>query len=85
MTFSGAPTPVFGRRSDTVDASLREFDGRQVAWVRARRSSADVAVLELREGTFEFVDTFEISNHNRWWSCFLCWQWRRITISAWRR
>ena len=32
MTYSGAPTPVFGRRSDTVDASLRDFDGRQVAW-----------------------------------------------------
>jgi acetyl-CoA carboxylase carboxyltransferase component len=32
VTYSGAPTPVFGRRSDTVDASLRDFDGRQVAW-----------------------------------------------------
>ena len=32
MTSSGAPTPVFGRRSDTVDASLRDLDGRTIAW-----------------------------------------------------
>jgi acetyl-CoA carboxylase carboxyltransferase component len=27
-----APTPVFGHRSDAVDASLRELDGRRVVW-----------------------------------------------------
>jgi acetyl-CoA carboxylase carboxyltransferase component len=32
VTSSGAPTPVFGRRSDTVDASLRDLDGRTIAW-----------------------------------------------------
>jgi len=32
VTSSVAPTPVFGRRSDTVDASLRDLDGRTIAW-----------------------------------------------------
>ena len=27
-----APTPVFGHRSDTVDAAIREIDGRRVCW-----------------------------------------------------
>jgi acetyl-CoA carboxylase carboxyltransferase component len=32
VTATGAPTPVFGHRSATVDASLREIDGRSVSW-----------------------------------------------------
>jgi acetyl-CoA carboxylase carboxyltransferase component len=32
VTATGAPTPVFGRRSAAVDASLREIDGRRVSW-----------------------------------------------------
>jgi acetyl-CoA carboxylase carboxyltransferase component len=32
VTATGAPTPVFRHRSATVDASLREIDGRSVSW-----------------------------------------------------
>jgi acetyl-CoA carboxylase carboxyltransferase component len=32
VTYSSSATPVFGHRSDTVDASLREIEGRLVAW-----------------------------------------------------
>ncbi|MEX1008397.1 MAG: carboxyl transferase domain-containing protein [Acidimicrobiia bacterium] len=32
MTELGTPTPVFGHRSDAVEAALRDLDGRQVSW-----------------------------------------------------
>jgi acetyl-CoA carboxylase carboxyltransferase component len=32
VTELGTPTPVFGHRSDAVEAALRDLDGRQVSW-----------------------------------------------------